>query len=43
VPAGAGLGVEVDEAKVEKYRRLYQERGQLLPYQPSMFGREERQ
>lgn len=39
VPRGPGLGVEVDEAKVEKYHRLYQERGQFLPYQPPMFGR----
>jgi L-alanine-DL-glutamate epimerase-like enolase superfamily enzyme len=42
VPAGVGLGIQVDEAKVEKYHRLYPERGQFLPYQPSMFGREER-
>jgi L-alanine-DL-glutamate epimerase-like enolase superfamily enzyme len=43
VPTGMGLGVEVDEAKVAKYHRLYRERGQFLPYQPSMFGREERE
>lgn len=27
-----GLGVEVDEEKVEQYHKLYQERGQFLPY-----------
>jgi L-alanine-DL-glutamate epimerase-like enolase superfamily enzyme len=41
VPRGPGLGVEVDEAKVQKYHRLYEQRGQFLPYQPSMFAREE--
>jgi L-Ala-D/L-Glu epimerase len=42
VPAGVGLGIAVDEAKVEKYHRLYRERGQFLPYQPSMFGQADR-
>jgi len=42
VPEGVGLGVKVSEAKVERYHRLYVERGQYLPYQPAMFGRETR-
>jgi glucarate dehydratase len=37
-----GLGVDVDEAKVATYHRLYTERGQFLPYQPEMVGRVER-
>jgi L-Ala-D/L-Glu epimerase len=41
IPAGVGLCIEVDEAKVEQYHRLYQERGQFLPYQPAMFQRTE--
>jgi glucarate dehydratase len=41
VPGGPGLGVKVDEAKVQKYHRLYTERGQYLPYQPAMFRREQ--
>jgi L-alanine-DL-glutamate epimerase-like enolase superfamily enzyme len=41
VPGGAGLGVRVDEAKVQKYHRLYRDRGQYLPYQPAMFKREQ--
>lgn len=32
VPEGPGLGIEVDEAKVEQYHRHYLERGQYLPY-----------
>ncbi len=41
VPRGVGLCVEVDEEKVKKYHRLYEQRGQFLPYQPSMFARED--
>jgi L-alanine-DL-glutamate epimerase-like enolase superfamily enzyme len=41
VPTGAGLCIVVDEEKVRKYQRLYEQRGQFLPYQPSMFGLEE--
>ena len=42
LPKGAGLGVEVDEEKVKKYHRLYEQQGQFLSYHPSMFAREER-
>jgi glucarate dehydratase len=38
VPEGAGLGVEVDEAKVALYHDEYRRRGQLLPYDPSGIG-----
>ena len=31
-PAGPGLGVEVDEGKLAYYQRLFDERGQFLPY-----------
>ena len=31
-PAGPGLGVEVDEGKLAHYQRLFDERGQFLPY-----------
>jgi glucarate dehydratase len=41
VPIGAGLCIGVDGEKVKKYHRLYEKRGQFLPYQPSMFAREE--
>ena len=37
VPEGVGLGVEVDEDKVERYHQFYREHGQFLPYQPEMF------
>lgn len=32
VPDKPGLGVDVDEAKVMKYSKFYQENGQFLPY-----------
>ena len=32
-PGEPGLGVAVDEQKLERYRRLFEERGQFLPYQ----------
>ena len=41
VPQGIGLGVEVDENKVRKYHQLYAERGQFLPYQATMFERQD--
>jgi glucarate dehydratase len=31
-PEKPGLGVEVDEEKLERYQRLFEERGQFLPY-----------
>lgn len=36
IPAGPGLGVEVNEAKVLQYSQLYRKIGQFLPYQTSM-------
>jgi L-alanine-DL-glutamate epimerase-like enolase superfamily enzyme len=41
IPVGTGLCVQVDEKKIRRYHRLYERRGQFLPYQPSMFAREE--
>jgi glucarate dehydratase len=41
VPEGAGLGVEVDEAKVRKYHAHYRERGQYLPYAIESMGKED--
>ena len=41
VPRGTGLCVTVDEEKVKQYHRLYEQRGQFLPYQPAMFAKEE--
>ena len=29
---GPGLGVEVDEGKVQQYAQLYEEIGQFMPY-----------
>jgi glucarate dehydratase len=39
VPAGDGLGIRVDEAKVRKYHEHYRAHGQFLPYQPSDIGK----
>ncbi len=37
IPDGPGLGVEVDENKVEHYHQFYLQHGQFLPYHPQMF------
>jgi len=42
VPKGSGLGIRVDDAKVQQYRRLYDQLGQFLPYTPDMLAHEER-
>ncbi len=42
VPAGAGLGVEVDPDAVHEAARRYQVDGQFLPYQREQLGREDR-
>jgi len=39
-PQGPGLGIEVDEAKLEKYHELYRSRGQFVPYDPKLIGAE---
>jgi len=39
IPAGVGLGVRVDEAKVRKFHEHYRAHGQFLPYQPSDIGK----
>ncbi len=36
VPEGAGLGIEVDEEKVQRYHESYRRDGQILPYDPSL-------
>lgn len=41
VPPGTGLGVEVDEVKVQKYHELYKEQGQFLPYSLDNIGSED--
>lgn len=40
VPEGAGLGIEVDEGKVNRYHEVYKELGQFLPYDPRQIGKE---
>jgi L-Ala-D/L-Glu epimerase len=40
VPQGSGLGIEVSEDKLAHYHELYRERGQFLPYDPSLIGKE---
>ncbi len=42
VPAGVGLGVEVDPDAVREAARRYQLEGQFLPYTPGQLGREGR-
>jgi L-alanine-DL-glutamate epimerase-like enolase superfamily enzyme len=41
-PTGSGLGIRVDEAKVSRYRALFEKYGQYLPYQPHELAGEER-
>lgn len=41
LPAGDGLGIEVDEAKLAKYERNFEERGQYLPYSMRKMGEED--
>jgi L-alanine-DL-glutamate epimerase-like enolase superfamily enzyme len=36
VPEGAGLGIAVDEQKVEKYHEAHHLHGQFLPYDPNL-------
>jgi L-alanine-DL-glutamate epimerase-like enolase superfamily enzyme len=38
VPAGFGIGVEVDLEKLGHYRSLYLDRGQFQPYDPLLIG-----
>jgi glucarate dehydratase len=40
IPEGAGLGVEIDLEKLEKYHQFYRERGQFTPYDPKLIGTE---
>jgi L-Ala-D/L-Glu epimerase len=40
IPQGNGLGIEVDEDKVARYHELYRERGQFLPYDPALIGKD---
>ena len=39
VPSGVGIGVEVDEEKIGKYHELFKHRGQFVPYDPELIGR----
>ena len=39
-PQGSGLCIEVDEEKVARYHKVYRQRGQFLPYDPSLIGTE---
>jgi hypothetical protein len=41
-PAGPGLGLTIDEAKVATHRRLFGKCGQYLPYQDHDLAHEER-
>ena len=38
VPRGPGIGVEIDEEKLGRYHALYRERGQFVPYDPTLIG-----
>jgi L-alanine-DL-glutamate epimerase-like enolase superfamily enzyme len=40
VPSGPGIGVEVDEDKLDRYRRLFESRGQFQPYDPVLIGKD---
>jgi len=40
VPAGAGIGVDIDLDKLGKYHDLFRERGQFQPYDPRLLGTE---
>lgn len=40
VPQGYGIGVEVDQEKLDKYHELYLKRGQFQPYDPVLIGTE---
>ena len=40
VPAGCGIGVDVDEEKLKRYHQLYRLHGQYLPYDPATLGKE---
>jgi glucarate dehydratase len=41
IPAGPGLGVEVDEEKLARYHDNYRRIGQYLPYQPDRLAAED--
>jgi L-alanine-DL-glutamate epimerase-like enolase superfamily enzyme len=40
VPTGNGLGIEIDQDKLAHYHELYRQRGQFLPYDPCLIGKE---
>ena len=40
VPSGFGIGVDVDEEKLNRYHQLYRLHGQYLPYDPATLGKE---
>ena len=41
VPTGTGLGIDVDEEKLQRYHQHYREQGQYLPYDIAKMGVEE--
>lgn len=40
VPSGPGIGVEIDEQKLDQYHRLFKSRGQFQPYDPALIGKD---
>jgi glucarate dehydratase len=38
VPAGSGIGVDVDLDQLAKFHELFREHGQFQPYDPSLIG-----
>jgi glucarate dehydratase len=40
VPSGPGIGIEVDEQKLDQYHRLFESRGQFQPYDPALIGKD---
>jgi L-alanine-DL-glutamate epimerase-like enolase superfamily enzyme len=40
VPAGVGIGVDIDPDKLGKYHDFFRERGQFQPYDPKLLGAE---
>ena len=41
LPPGPGLGVEIDEQKIDRYHQHYQQHGQYMPYSIDTMGQED--
>lgn len=39
VPCGPGLGIRIDESKLQHYHEVYRRSGQFLPYDPALIGK----